>query len=77
MKQKQLNQKYDDSSEDSEEFKNEELEESEHSKLNTELFDDSNGCFYLKFKDAIPGVVKRDMMLDDLWLLFKRPLVTN
>jgi hypothetical protein len=41
------------------------------------LFDDDQGSFYLKFKEGIPGLVRKDMMVDDLWLLFKRPLVTN
>lgn len=71
LKQKQINQKYEDSSEDSDEFQNEEL------LANQELFDDDQGSFYLKFKEGIPGLVRKDMMVDDLWLLFKRPLVTN
>jgi hypothetical protein len=36
-----------------------------------------SGSFYLRFKDAIPPIVKKDMMVEDLWLLMKRPLVTN
>lgn len=72
LKQKQLNQKYEDSSEDSEDFKKEEDEQAPE-----DLFEDEAGSYYLKFKEGIPAVVKKDMMLDDLWLLLKRPLVTN
>jgi len=74
LKHKQLHQKYEDSSEDSEEFKNDEEKEGT---LNAELFEDEPGCFYIKFKEGIPGIVRKDMMLDDLWLLMKRPIVTN
>ena len=35
------------------------------------------GAFYMKFKEAIPPLVKKDMAIDDLWLLMKRPMVTN
>ena len=31
----------------------------------------------MKFKEAIPPLVKKDMAIDDLWLLMKRPMVTN
>ena len=31
----------------------------------------------MKFSDGIPALVKKDMMVDDLWLLVKRPIVTN
>jgi hypothetical protein len=36
-----------------------------------------SGSFYLRFKDSIPPIVKKDMMVEDLWLLMKRPMVTN
>lgn len=72
LKKKQLNQKYEDSSDDSEEQQDE-----DGGALNEELFEDEPGCFYIKFKEGIPPLVRKDMMLDDMWLLFKRPIVTN
>jgi hypothetical protein len=35
------------------------------------------GAFYLRFKEGIPPLVRKDLMIEDLWLLMKRPLVTN
>ena len=35
------------------------------------------GVFYLRFKEAIPSLVRKDLMMEDLWLLMKRPIVTN
>ena len=35
------------------------------------------GVFYLRFKEAIPALVRKDLMMEDLWLLMKRPIVTN
>lgn len=35
------------------------------------------GHFYLKFKEAVPPLVKKDMMIEDLWILMKRPIITN
>jgi hypothetical protein len=35
------------------------------------------GQFYIKFKEGIPPLVKKDCMADDLWLLMKRPLATS
>jgi hypothetical protein len=59
--------RYEDSSgEDSKRESDEEISDSEVS-----------GSFYLRFKDAIPPLVKKDMMVEDLWLLMKRPMVTN
>jgi len=31
----------------------------------------------MKFKETLPPLVRKDMMQEDLWLLMKRPLVTN
>ena len=31
----------------------------------------------MKFKEGLPPLVKKDMALDDLWLIMKRPMVTN
>lgn len=31
----------------------------------------------MRFKESITPLVRKDMMLEDLWLLMKRPLVTN
>jgi hypothetical protein len=35
------------------------------------------GAFYLRFKEPLPPLVRKDLMIEDLWLLMKRPLVTN
>ena len=35
------------------------------------------GQFYIKFKESVPPIVKKDMMIEDLWILMKRPMVTN
>ncbi|CDW90096.1 UNKNOWN [Stylonychia lemnae] len=35
------------------------------------------GAFYIKFKDKLPPLVKKDMMVEDLWILMKRPMITN
>lgn len=35
------------------------------------------GCFYLKFREPLPPLVRKDLMIEDCWLLMKRPLVTN
>ena len=76
LKLKQLNQKYEDSSEDSEEFQKDE-EESAQTTLNTELFDDESGSYFIRFKEALQPLVKKDMMLDDMWLLVKHPIVSS
>ena len=78
LKNKQNNQKYEDSSEDSEEFKEEEDEAD--SKIKSVIGDDmmdEPGSYFIKFKEGIPGLVRKDMMVDDLWILLKRPVVTN
>ncbi len=31
----------------------------------------------MRFKEGIPPLVKKDMACEDLWLLMKRPMVTN
>lgn len=31
----------------------------------------------MKFKEGIPPLVKKDMVVEDLWLIMKRPMVTN
>lgn len=53
--------------------------ESEEDKVNSEEESDSEsgGNFYMRFKEGIPPLVKKDMACEDLWLLMKRPLVTN
>ena len=38
---------------------------------------ESPGSFYVRFKEAVPPQVKKDMMVEDLWILMKRPMVTN
>jgi hypothetical protein len=35
------------------------------------------GNFYVKFKEQIPPQVRKDMMVEDLWILMKRPMITN
>ena len=52
---------------------------SEEEKVESEQESESeeSGAFYLRFKESIPPLVRKDMMLEDLWLLMKRPLVTN
>lgn len=70
MQRKKQNKKgkhvgYEDSSEE-EKVESEQESESEES-----------GAFYMRFKEPIPPLVRKDMMLEDLWLLMKRPLVTN
>ena len=35
------------------------------------------GHFYIRFKEGVPPLVKKDMMVEDLWILMKRPLCTN
>ena len=42
--------------------------------MKSDLLEDQ---FFLRFKEALPALVKKDLMIDDLWLLFKRPLVTS
>lgn len=59
-------QRYEDSSSEEEKQEDEDISDTEVS-----------GSFYLRFKDAIPPIVKKEMMVEDLWLLMKRPLVTN
>ena len=51
----------------------------EEDKGNSEDESDSEtgGSFYIKFKEGIPPLVKKDMACEDLWLLMKRPMVTN
>ena len=39
--------------------------------------DETPGAFYLKFKEPVPPLVKKDMMVEDWWILMKRPFVTN
>lgn len=60
--------RYDDSSsgEDSDKGNSEEESDSEEA-----------GNFYLRFREPIPPLVKKDMACEDLWLLMKRPMVTN
>ncbi|MFM7855532.1 MAG: hypothetical protein ACKO96_27305, partial [Flammeovirgaceae bacterium] len=52
---------------------------SEEEKVESEQESESeeSGAFYMRFKESIPPLVRKDMMLEDLWLLMKRPLVTN
>lgn len=70
MKEKQKNQRYEDSSSES--------EQEDPGLLNqSDLLGDIGGQFFLRFKEGIPGVVKKDMMIDDLWILVKKPLVTS
>ena len=38
---------------------------------------DAPGNFYIKFKEHVQPLVKKDMMVEDLWILMKRPMVTN
>jgi hypothetical protein len=35
------------------------------------------GAFYMRLKESMPPLVRKDLMHEDLWLLMKRPLVTN
>ena len=35
------------------------------------------GAFYLKLRESLPPLVRKDLMHEDLWLLMRRPLVTN
>lgn len=35
------------------------------------------GHFYARFKESVPPLVKKDMTVEDLWILLKRPLVTT
>ena len=41
------------------------------------MFDDDGGCYYLKFREALPGLIRKDLMVEDLWILMKKPLVSN
>lgn len=51
--------------------------EDEAAQSDNETDQEEAGAFYLKFKEGIPPLVRKDLMLEDLWLLMKRPLVTN
>jgi hypothetical protein len=31
----------------------------------------------MRFREGLPPLVRKDLMLEDLWLLMKRPMVTN
>jgi hypothetical protein len=35
------------------------------------------GHFYVRFKESVPPLVRKDMSVEDLWILLKRPLVTT
>jgi len=52
-------------------------EEEEDEPEEEDMEEDTPGHFYLRFKEAIPALVKKDMMYEDLWVLMKRPLVTT
>ena len=60
--------RYEDSSEEEESDKPDSEEDSDC---------EVGGNFYLRFREAIPPLVKKDMACEDLWLLMKRPMVTN
>ena len=60
--------RYEDSSNDDESDKPDSEEDSDS---------EVGGNFYLRFREAIPPLVKKDMACEDLWLLMKRPMVTN
>ena len=42
-----------------------------------DLLEDVQGNYFLRFKEGLPPIAKKDLMIDDLWLLMKRPLVTS
>jgi hypothetical protein len=52
-------------------------EEPQGANTDDESDGEAPGNFYLKFKEAIPPLVKKDMMVEDLWILMKRPMITN
>jgi hypothetical protein len=52
-------------------------DEEEKGKSEDESDDECAGSFYMRFKDGVPPMVKKDMMVEDLWILTKRTLVTN
>lgn len=64
--------RYNDSSESDSQKEDEEAGQSEY-----ESDSEAGGSFYVKFKEGIPPLVKKDMACEDLWLLMKRPMVTN
>ena len=35
------------------------------------------GAFYLRFKEMVPSKIKKDMSIEDMWVLVKRPIVTS
>ena len=61
-------QKYEDSSDDREDVEND---------FSPCEGTDDSGDFFLRFKDGIPFLVRQDMMLDDLWLLVKKAIVSS
>ena len=80
LKMKQTNQKYEDSSSSSDAEDSSGCGDMEDlgvkrakgsSILNEELLEDSKGGFFLRFKENLPPLVKKDMMMDDLWVLMK------
>lgn len=60
--------RYEDSSSSEDENKINSEEESD---------DEQGGSFYVRFKEGIPPLVKKDMACEDMWLLMKRPMATN
>eukprot|EP00347_Sterkiella_histriomuscorum_P015353 403357339 len=60
-----------------EEESSSESEQEENHNSGDESDGETPGSFYVKFKDFLPPLVKKDMMVEDLWILMKRPMVTN
>lgn len=63
--------------EDSSASEEDEEQKEESALMKSDLLEDMGDQFFLRFKEALPALVKKDLMIDDLWLLFKRPLVTS
>lgn len=64
---------------DNDEGEDEEVSNDEEGKRSEDEsdVDECTGCFFMRFKEGVPPLVKKDMMVEDLWVLMKRPLVTN
>ncbi len=35
------------------------------------------GNLYLRFKDGLSAQIKKEMMIDDLWILLKKPIASS
>ena len=62
---------------ESEEEDSSDEKEQEGANTDEESDEEAPGHFYIKFKEPVPPIVKKDMIVEDLWILMKRPMVTN